>query len=113
MLSTVMQLPIKQEWEAALILLCKHASSLFQVYFLKTKLLHKLKRQSRKHSGSKGEEIVKKNYEAVDQNFGKFNLRSITQKLQVQLNYRLIVSDKAPDMLKLLSLKLWKVKRLC
>ncbi len=66
----------------------------------KDEAIEQIKKAIKKTYGAKGEEIVKKNYEAVDQTLENLHKIEVPEKATSTIELPPIVSDKAPDYVK-------------
>lgn len=66
----------------------------------KDEAIAQIKKAIKKTYGSKGEEVVKKNYEAVDQTLANMHKIDVPAKTTSTIELPPIVSDKAPDYVK-------------
>ncbi len=66
----------------------------------KDEAIEQIKKAIKKTYGSKGEEVVKKNYEAVDQTLENLHKIDVPAKSTSTFELPLTVSDKAPDYVK-------------
>lgn len=66
----------------------------------KDEAIAQIKKAIQKTYGAKGEEIVKKNFEAVDQTLANLNKIEVPESVTSEIELPPIVSDKAPDYVK-------------
>lgn len=76
----------------------------------KDEAINKIKEAIKKTYGSKGEEIVNKNFRAVDQTLANLHQIEVPEKVTSEIELPPIVSDKAPDYVKNVLAKLMKGK---
>ncbi len=76
----------------------------------KDEAIEQIKKAIKKTYGSKGEEVVKKNYEAVDQTLENLHKIDVPAKSTSTFELPLTVSDKAPDYVKQVLAKIMEGK---